>query len=224
MGVTPDTEILALLGAGATDRAVARELHVSRDRIRRLRAAHEIPRPTPEHGTDARWQRGCDCTACHIAHLAAKRGRYVRRGPETVAMPEERSQQLQARARAVQTETAAAATRNRAPWTDEDLAIALDYQHTAAEAARLLGRSLSAVRHIRQRRAARPNVLPHRPRNTEKAPSPSRRMGEGARKGPGFPGPACLGDEHLAGAIPAGEALIRSLTSLSLAELGCPGH
>lgn len=165
--MTPDEEILRLLRAGYTDRQAGRAAQASRARIRRLRAEHQIPHPAPGHGTTARWQRGCRCDPCHEARLAQKRAEYERRGPIPSTMPPDRSAALYARGQALQAETAAAATRARAAWTEEDLAVALDYQHTAAEAAHLLGRTLAAVRHVRRKRQARPVVLPYRPRKSE---------------------------------------------------------
>lgn len=82
-------------------------------------------------------------------------------------MPESRAELLRENLRRQQAQTRAAATRAREAWTDDDLKIALDYRHTAAEAARMIGRSLSAVRNARVRAKARPEILPYRPRKSE---------------------------------------------------------
>ena len=125
-----------------------------------------IPGRLPAHGTDARYQRGCRCGACRLAHLRVRHEHYAREGREHLPMPPERSAVLVERGRRLQAETAAVATRGYARWTADDLAVALDYRYSAAEAALLLGRTLSAVRHIRRKRGVRPDVLPHRPRDT----------------------------------------------------------
>lgn len=162
--------IIELARQGFSDREIERRTGIERRRIARIRREHGIPAwqpPVPEHGTDARWQRGCPCEPCHTAHLAKKHAEHARRPAAGTPMPPARSEALTARASNLQAETRALADRARTAWTDEDLAIALDYRHTAAEAAILLGRTLSAVRHIRQKRRAKPDTLPHRPRKRE---------------------------------------------------------
>lgn len=124
-------------------------------------------RPLPAHGSLARYDHGCRCDPCGTARREWKRTAYERRGPDHTPMPPERAAKLAELLRQRQADSLTTATRAREPWTEDDLEIALDYQHTAAEAARLIGRSLSAVRNARARAKARPEMLPYRPRRKD---------------------------------------------------------
>lgn len=167
-----------VLDKAMPDQEIARQLNrtVKAVNSRRARLRHlgthrsegrgKWKRPLPAHGTLARYDRGCRCTPCATKRRETKRRRYELRGPEPAQLAPERAEMLRENLRRKQAETRAAATRNREPWTAEDFAIALDYRYTAAEAARLIGRSLSAVRNARGRHKAKPYMLPYRPRSS----------------------------------------------------------
>ena len=72
----------AYVRAGLSDAEIADELGVSPRTVRRWRAAAGLssswtPTP-PQHGTPARYRRGCRCTPCRGAQ-AARQGTYRRR-------------------------------------------------------------------------------------------------------------------------------------------------
>ncbi|MDR6867699.1 hypothetical protein J2Y69_002303 [Microbacterium resistens] len=167
--MTPDETILALARAGHPDREIARQTHAGRERIARLRREHDIPTWTPSppgHGTDARYQHGCRCDPCTHAHavINAAEHRRAARPQKPKRFPQETSDRLTAMHAEDQAATRRDATAHYWPWTDQDLAVALDYTHSAVEAARILGRTLSAIRHIRTRHRGDPSTATVLPR------------------------------------------------------------
>jgi len=117
------------------------------------------------HGTVARHSAGCRCDPCRdaVSRYVADRYRVAPRAG-TPMSAEERERVAATRAAQVAA-TRAEATSARRPWTADDLTVALDYSRSAVEAARMLGRSQSAVAHARQRYGpGRPEVLPYRER------------------------------------------------------------
>lgn len=163
--MTPD--VLALLRAGASDRAVERATGVERRRVARIRAQAGIAPwspPAAEHGTSGRWRR-CDCETCQEARARYAAAEYARSGRTTGdgAMREEAAELLHARSRADLARTAVAAT-VRGRWSADEIAYALDYAHSAVQVAEHLGRSLASVRHVRRRYADQATVSGPMPR------------------------------------------------------------
>ncbi len=152
-----DDQIARLLTSGLSAREVARQTGANRRRVARVRSERGIPTytpPEPEHGTDARFQRGCRCTLCRAAHSRknwALRPPPAARPAAAEAFPEEKSRALADLHAQDQRRTREAATRYYHAWTEDELAIALDYAHSATHAAALLGRTRSAVLHARIR-------------------------------------------------------------------------
>lgn len=147
--------ILALAGT-MPDREVARKLSISHSQVGEVRRGAGISAyepPSPRHGTEARWKRGCRCAPCVEARALAKAKRRRKKGEVTpsVAFPPDKSAQLTQMHREDQERTRAAARHDGKPWTEEDLEIAGDYSLSAVQVAEKLGRSLGAVRHIRRR-------------------------------------------------------------------------
>lgn len=147
------TDLHALIQAGLSDRAIQRKTGIERRKVAKWRREHGYPvwSPTePAHGTRTRYARGCRCHECREA-----KARYAARAhtpASGTAMEAPRVAQLAQTRRAALTETRLAATRTMARWTEDELVIALDLSHSAAEAARLLSRSKSAVEHQRAKR------------------------------------------------------------------------
>lgn len=172
--MTPDETIVALARAGLSDREIARQTGAYRARIARLRRTHHIPTwapPIPAHGTDARYQHGCRCGECREAHAimnAAEHRRAARPG-RPIRFPKATSDRLAAMHAEDQASTRRDATAHYRPWTDADLAVALDYSHSAVEAAKTLGRTLFAIRHIRARHRGEPTSAPVLPRGRRAA-------------------------------------------------------
>lgn len=144
-----------LIEAGLSDREIQRVTGIERRQVAKYRREHGYPAwsPTlPGHGTEARYQHhGCRCDDCREAKATAR----LRRGETltaSTAMPDERRAELDAHRRRELESTRLTATRTMARWTREELAIALDKAYTAADAARIIGRSKSAVEHQRKKR------------------------------------------------------------------------
>lgn len=150
-----DEEIAVLLLDGMSERAVASTADVTRGPVRRVKTSRGIttPRkPLPPHGTDARFQHGCPCTPCHEAHLTARREQYARGPKPSVGpFPPAKSAVLAVLHQEAQDRSRRDAHRYYDTWTESELSVALDYAHSATEAARMLGRTRCAVVHVRAR-------------------------------------------------------------------------
>lgn len=81
------------------------------------------------HGTPDGYSRGCHCEDCTAAAIAKRDARFARRNGETRT----------------------SATSHRRPWTEADLATIARPDLTDYEAARLVGRTMQAVKRARQR-------------------------------------------------------------------------
>lgn len=148
------TDLHALIKAGMSDRAIQRATGLNRRAIAEWRHAHGYPTWTPPrqpHGTETRYARGCRCDDCREAKAIARLRRHETHTLST-AMPDERRAELDAHRRRELEATRLTATRAMARWTREELAIALDKAYTAADAARIIGRSKAAVEHQRKKR------------------------------------------------------------------------
>jgi len=158
-------EIERLLRDGLTNREVAKLTGVHPVTVSSLRRALGIPPwrpPEPEHGTRQRARR-CDCEACRAAQSRYVAEKSRERKRKNKAMPAERRAALAEHRDLVRRETSQAAT-VRGPWRAEEIALALDYRHSALEIAQRLGRSITAVNAARARYGKRPTTLPYRPK------------------------------------------------------------
>lgn len=119
-------QVAELVDAGWSDRRIADRLGVSARTVLRWRGRLGLAsRWTPEvppHGNVSRYRRGCRCSACASANVAAAaewRQTY-------------------------QTSTRPTATRHRARWTPQEDTYLLEHPGTVAGAARALGRTYQA--------------------------------------------------------------------------------
>lgn len=167
-------DLIALIREGLSDRQIETRTGVSRRKVARIRKDEGLPlwsAPEPEHGTTARYRRGCRCSPCREARAAYASAEYARSGrtqPPSV-FPAKKSAALAAMHRADQARLHDRATASRQRWTEDDLAVAGDYSLSAVQVAEKLGRSLGSVRHQRRKRRMSPApgaVLPRGRRAT----------------------------------------------------------
>lgn len=90
------------------------------------------------------------CVEAH-AHVNAAEHARAQRTPRGDRFPADRSEHTATLHADDQRRTRDAAERHYAAWTEADLKTALDYSHSATEAATLLGRTRSSVLHARIR-------------------------------------------------------------------------
>lgn len=170
-----DNAMLDLIRQGRSDREVARRVGGSHKIVGRVRREAGIPvyiQPPPIHGTNARWKRGCRCGPCVQARALAKAIARRQHSPslQHQTFNQELSKRLTAMHRVDQEETRAKATASNQRWSENDLKVAADYSKSAVQVAQELGRSLSAVRHVRRKYKMNENitnqavVLPYGPR------------------------------------------------------------
>ena len=175
-----DIRFRKLSNDGLSNREIAAALSVSEDTVLRYRRRLGLPstwaRPEPEHGTDARYQRGCHCVLCRQANTTrAMQGRITRYA--TVQKPSEMTHGLSARINwgcTCEICTSAMRRRNKEHqveqrewahrengrslesadhhyqwWTSKELDLIEQRELSVGQIAQLLGRTVSAVRNQR---------------------------------------------------------------------------